>query len=126
MFKTKRRMGRARQGLAALAIVSFGLAAAVVPSTASAAQFFQGSVAGGGHRCAYPDPFCNQKSRNGSATWLAGYLGYIGVYRTSAGWIALDQNGSGAGSVSTYTSVFVTCGNSSAVTYTLICNTSNL
>lgn len=115
--------GRVRLPLVLLAI----LIALALPAVAWATVYFSGYVAPGGARCA-PSGDCSTadiKTRNGDAQWLTGYYGYVGLTRGS-GWQALDQNTSGTGHVSTVSSVYVQCGNSSSVTYFMSCATDNL
>jgi hypothetical protein len=98
-----------------------------LPAVAWATVYFSGYVSPPGARCA-PSGSCSTadvKTRNGDAQWLTNYYGYIGVHR-GGGWVALDQNTSGSGHVSTYTLVYVQCGNTSTVTYYMSCATSNL
>jgi hypothetical protein len=67
------------------------------------------------------------KTRNDSATWLAGYKGWVGLWNPDLpGYEALQDNTSGSGYNSTYSNVEAVCGNDSFVTYHLTCYTSNL
>jgi len=101
--------------------------ALAIPAVALATVYFSGYVASGGARCA-PSGDCSSadiKTRDGTAQWLTGYSGYVGLTRGS-GWQQLDQNTGGSGSVSTVSNVYIQCGNSSSVTYFMSCATDNL
>lgn len=72
-----------------------------------------------------------QKTRNGKI-WLinpaSNRSGYVGVDRGGAGWVAIQQTylGGNYAEVSTYTNVYVRCGNNGYVFAEIHCWTSNL
>lgn len=74
------------------------IVALIVPAVALATVYFSGYVAPGGARCA-PTGDCSnadQKTRDGTAQWLTGYYGYVGLTRGS-GWRQLDEKHEGLG-----------------------------
>jgi hypothetical protein len=114
-----------RRFWAALIAISAFAVIVVGAALATSGYFHDGGADANAVFCATGGS-CDTTQRNDSAYWLTGYSGWVGLYRPGVGYEALQDNTSGSGSNSTYSTVQALCGNDSSVEYTLVCYTSNL